>query len=418
MSSTQQGVTGLTRRQVLVGTAGLVGAASVIGAPAIAQSTGGPLKIGVLLPRSGILAQAGQSCARAEAIGTTVLKNLGYSVEIIPGDTESNTDTARARAEKLINDGAHVLIGAFDSGQTGAAAQVCEQRGIPLIANIAAAPQLTEQGYKTFFRNFPTSLDLVKNAFPLMKDIFTTTGKTPSKALFLHANDTFGMANKGAFDKLFPDAGMPFSMLDAIAYDPKAQDLSVEVAKAKASGAELLIVTTRAADAILIVREMVKQRFEPMGIISPGSPGLYDEQFYKVLGKYSDYATTILPWYNPRYELSRQVQAEFVKLFPKDKFEGHAFNIGCTLDALLVAADAHKRAGTTAAPALLEALRTTKLETHMMIGPAITFDAKGQNIKFSSAVVQNLDQRPTVVLPNVSAEKAPVFPVPGWQSRG
>ena len=77
MSSIQQGTTGLTRRQVLVGTAGLVGAASVIGAPAIAQSTGGPLKIGVLLPRSGILAQAGQSCARAEAIGATVLKNLG-----------------------------------------------------------------------------------------------------------------------------------------------------------------------------------------------------------------------------------------------------------------------------------------------------------------------------------------------------
>lgn len=417
MSSDLQGKPGLSRRQVLIGAAGL-GATSLIGAPALAQSSGGPLKIGVLLPRSGILAQAGQSCARAEAIGASVLKGLGYSVEIIAADTESNTDTARARAEKLINDGAHLIVGAFDSGQTGAAAQVCEQRGIPLVVNIAAAPQLTEQGYKTLFRNFPTSIDLVKNAFPLMKDVFATAGKTPTKALFLHANDTFGMANKAAWDKLFPDAAMPFSMLEPISYDPKAQDLSVEVAKAKASGAELVIVTTRAADAILIVREMVKQRFEPQAIMSPGSPGLYDEQFYKVLGKYSDYATTILPWYDPKGSLSQQVQAEFGKLFPRDKFEGHAFNIGCTLDALLVAADAHKRAGSTAAPALLDALRATKLDTHMMIGPAITFDAKGQNVNFSSAVVQNLDQRPTVVLPKGSAEKAPVFPVPGWQARG
>ena len=417
MSSDLQGKLGLSRRQVLIGAAGL-GATSLIGAPALAQSSGGPLKIGVLLPRSGILAQAGQSCARAEAIGASVLKGLGYSVEIIAADTESNTDTARARAEKLINDGAHLIVGAFDSGQTGAAAQVCEQRGIPLVVNIAAAPQLTEQGYKTLFRNFPTSIDLVKNAFPLMKDVFATAGKTPTKALFLHANDTFGMANKAAWDKLFPDAAMPFSMLEPISYDPKAQDLSVEVAKAKASGAELVIVTTRAADAILIVREMVKQRFEPQAIMSPGSPGLYDEQFYKVLGKYSDYATTILPWYDPKSSLSQQVQAEFGKLFPRDKFEGHAFNIGCTLDALLVAADAHKRAGSTAAPALLDALRATKLDTHMMIGPAITFDAKGQNVNFSSAVVQNLDQRPTVVLPKGSAEKAPVFPVPGWQARG
>lgn len=417
MASNQTGKTGVSRREMLIGAAGL-GAVGLLGTPALAQSGAGPLKIAVLLPRSGILAQAGQSCARAEAIGASVLKGLGYSVEIIAADTESNTDTARARAEKLINDGAHVIVGAFDSGQTGAAAQVCEQRGIPLVVNIAAAPQLTEQGYKTLFRNFPTSLDLVKNAFPLMKEVFASTGKTPTKALFLHANDTFGMANKAAWDRLFPDAAMPFSMLEPIAYDPKSQDLSVEVAKAKASGAELVIVTTRAADAILIVREMVKQRFEPMGIMSPGSPGLYDEQFYKILGKYSDYATTILPWYHPRYELTRQVQAEFIKLFPRDKFEGHAFNIGCTLDALLIAADAHKRAGTTAAPALLEALRTTKLESHMMIGPAITFDAKGQNVKFSSAVVQNLDQRPTVVLPSVSAEKSPVFPMPGWQARG
>ncbi len=417
MATDQKRLTGVSRREVLIGAAGL-GAAGLLGAPAFAQSGAGPLKIGVLLPRSGILAQAGQSCARAEAIGAAVLKGLGYSVELIAADTESNTDTARARAEKLINDGAQVIVGAFDSGQTGAAAQVCEQRGIPLVVNIAAAPQLTEQGYKTLFRNFPTSLDLVKNAFPLMKDVFASTGKTPTKALFLHANDTFGMANKAAWDRLFPDAAMPFTMLDPIAYDPKAQDLSVEVAKAKASGAELVVVTTRAADAILIVREMVKQRFEPMGIMSPGSPGLYDEQFYKVLGKYSDYATTILPWYDPKAALTQQVQAEFTKLFPRDKFEGHAFNIGCTLDALLIAADAHKRAGSTAAPALLEALRATKLDTHMMIGPAIAFDAKGQNVNFSSAVVQNRDQRPTVVLPSASAEKNPVFPMPGWQARG
>jgi branched-chain amino acid transport system substrate-binding protein len=71
-------------------------------------------------------------------------------------DTESSVDTARARAEKLISDGAQLLVGAFDSGHTTAIAQVAEQKGIPLVINIAASPAITEQGYKLVFRNFPT----------------------------------------------------------------------------------------------------------------------------------------------------------------------------------------------------------------------------------------------------------------------
>ena len=56
------------------------------------------------------------------------------------GDTELNVDTAREHAEKLINEGAQLLIGAFNSGQTTAIAQVAEQKGIPLVINIGSAP--------------------------------------------------------------------------------------------------------------------------------------------------------------------------------------------------------------------------------------------------------------------------------------
>jgi len=406
---------GLTRRQF--GQAAVAaGALTAFGkAPAFAQAS--TLKVGVLLPRSGHLAQAGQACQRGADIAPAVLGDLGYKLEILSADTESSPDVARSRTEKLINDGANVIVGAFDSGQTAAAAQVCEQRGVPLVMNIAAADGLTEQGYKTVFRNFPTSTMLVSNGLSLMKDLFKATGATPKSAVFLHANDTFGMANKKALDTLFPKLDMPFTIVDSISYDPKAQDLSIEVAKAKATGAELAIVTTRAADAIMMVKEMVKQRWEPMGIISPGSPGLYDEQTYKALGKYVDYAITNLPWYDPKAELTQRVAAAFKKQFPNDRFEGYAFNVAFTLEAILVAADAFKRAGTAASEDMLKALRATNLKNKMMVGPAITFDEKGQNVNLASACVQNRNQRPTVVLPKAAAEADPVFPMPGWQKR-
>jgi branched-chain amino acid transport system substrate-binding protein len=207
-------------------------------------------------------------------------------------------------------------------------------------------------------------------------------------------------------------------VLDTISYDPKAQDLSVEIAKAKATQAELLLVTTRATDAIMTVRELVKQRYEPMGVISPGSPGMYDEQFYKTLGKYADYTITNVPWYNPRAEMTKRIEAAFRKQFPKDTFEAHAFNVGFTYEAMLVAAQAFKRAGSGQPKALIEALRQTNIAEHMMIGGPITFDEKGQNNAIASATVQNRNLRPTVVLPQAAAEMAPVFPMPGWSQRG
>ena len=48
-----------------------------------------------------------------------------------------------------------------------------------------------------------------------------------------------------------------------------------------------------------------------------------------------------------------------------------------------------------------------------MIGGAITFNEKGQNVNLPSATVQNRNGRPTVVLPAENAELKPVFPMPG-----
>ena len=130
--------------------------AVAIAAPAIVRAQSGPLKVGVLMPRSGFEAGIGQDCQRGIDITPAILKSMGLpELQIINGDTESSVDVARARAEKMIGDGAQLLVGAFDSGQSSAIAQVAEQKGIPFVINIAAAPDITEQGYKFVFENFP-----------------------------------------------------------------------------------------------------------------------------------------------------------------------------------------------------------------------------------------------------------------------
>ena len=116
-----------------------------------------PLKVGVILPRSGFLALIGESCQRGSDIAVPVLADMGYSVQLINVDTESSPDVARTQAEKVIREGAHILVGAFESGATAAIAQVAEQKGVPFVISIGAEPKITEQGYKFVFRNFPTA---------------------------------------------------------------------------------------------------------------------------------------------------------------------------------------------------------------------------------------------------------------------
>jgi len=411
----------ISRRQFNRAGAATLGAgvaASV--APTVLRAQTRALKVGVLLPRSGTQAFIGQSCQMGADIAPGLIRQmLGVDVELMNADTETNVDVARSRAEKLINDGAQVLVGPFDSGAAIAIAQVAEQRRIPFVVNIAAAPQITEQGFRYTFRNFPTSVDLVRNGLSLMRDLFQATGAAPRTAVFMHVNDTFGQANRRAIDAILPRLDfLPFKLVDTISYDPAARDLSVEVAKAKATNADFIMLVSRLNDAILLVRELVKQRWSPQGIVSPGSPGMYEAQYYKALGKYANYSVSNVPWYDPKAALSQRVDAAFSKQFPRERLMFHALNVGFTFEAMLVAADAFKRAGSTDGAQIAEAMRKTDIADRMMIGGPIRFDAKGQNTQISSACVQNRNGAPVVVLPKTAAQMAPVFPVPDWRARG
>ena len=373
------------------------------------------LKVGVLLPRSGVQAGIGQDCHRVVSYAAGVLKDLGLpGLDIMNADTESNVDTARSRAERLIGEGANVLVGAFDSGHTAAVAQVAEQHGVPHIVNIAAAPQITEQGYKFVFRNFPPAPEIGRNGLVLLKDIFAEAKVAPKSAVFMHVNDTFGQSMAKGVAALLPTLSMPFKLLDTIAYDPAAKDLTVEVSKAKATSAELLLLVCRLNDAVVLRREMVKQRWNPMGVVSPGSPGLYEEQFAKALGKHAQYCITNTVWFNPKNGITQAFAAAFKKQFAKDDLSYHGINATYTFDAILTAADAFKRARSTDPKALAEAIRQTNIAAtdRVSFGGPIKFNAKGQVEGNRSVVLQNLGGKPTVVLPKDLAQAQLAFPAP------
>jgi branched-chain amino acid transport system substrate-binding protein len=405
---------GVTRRSFAAG----AGAAGLLAGTApfnVVHAQSGPLKVGVLLPRSGAQAGIGQDCQRGVEIAPAIFKELGLpELAIMNADTETNVEVARARAEKLISDGAQLLVGAFDSGQTTAIAQVAEQKGIPLVINIAAAPPITEQGYKFVFRNFPTAPMISADAMANQKEIFEATGKTPKSVVFMHVNDTFGTAMSNSTPGEVSKFNMPYQIVETIAYDPTARDLSVEVSKAKATGADALLMVSRLNDAILITRELVKQRWTPMAVLSMG-PGWYEDQYLKTLGKLADGPMSFVPWYDPNKKLSKVLEAALAKAYPDINLNtNHIY----TFEALLVAADAYKRARSTDPKALADAIRTTNITDNVSTGPGIQFDAKGQNDKLKNSGIQNRGGKLVTVAPKAASNAKPELPMSAYDRRG
>jgi branched-chain amino acid transport system substrate-binding protein len=403
----------ISRRSLLAGAA-----ATSLAAPSIvrAQGTGAraPLKVGVLLPRSGFEASIGQDCQRGVEIAPGILKSLSLpDLAVMNADTESNVDVARQRAEKLINDGAQLLIGAFDSGQTTAIAQVAEQKSIPLVINIAAAPDITEQGYKFVFRNFPTAPMILGDAFENQLELFRIIGSAPKTAVFMHVNDTFGTAMAKGINAVMPKFNVPYKIVDEIAYDPTARDLSVEVAKAKGGNADALLVVSRLNDAMLITRELVKQRWTPQAIMSMG-PGWYEDQYLKTLGKLSDGPISFVPFEDPNKKLAKSLQAALAKAYPGLNLStNHVY----TFEALLIAADAYKRAGTSDPKGLADAIRTTNITDNVSIGPGIQFNAKGQNDKLKNGAIQNRGGKLVNLAPKAAANAKPEWPMGPYANR-
>jgi branched-chain amino acid transport system substrate-binding protein len=206
---------------------------------------------------------------------------------------------------------------------------------------------------------------------------------------------------------------MPYKILETIAYDPAARDLSVEISKAKATGAEALLLVSRLNDAMLLTRALVTQRWTPMAILSMG-PGWYEDQYLKTLGKLSDGPMSFVPWYDPNKKMSKQLVEALAKAHPDVNLTtNHIY----TFEALLIAADAYKRAGSTDPKALADAIRATSIKDNVSIGPGISFDAKGQNTTLKNAAIQNRNGKHVTVAPAAASNAKPELPMMAYDKR-
>jgi branched-chain amino acid transport system substrate-binding protein len=414
----------LTRR-TLLGTAGA--ATAVIGFPAVLRAQPKTFKVGVIHPVTGPLAEPGQACRlgaqmAADAINAGGgIKSLGGTkIELLLGDTQTKPDVGRTEAERVVNQGAQMLMGSFDSGSTAAMVPVAQQKRVPFLVDIAAADPITanvakavkegQQKVQYVYRNFPTGSTFGRRAVQYFSEIFKEVGVSPKRVVLMYCNDLFGQNSARGFQAAHAATKPSWDVVEVIPWPEPPQDLSTEVARAKAAKPDIIAPIPRPASAQVLLPEIRKQRIEMMGVVSPGGPGLYEAGQLAILKEDLEHVMASVPWPNFKHPKTKALAEEYLKRSSGKTFDT---NSGYSYDAMFVIADVLERAKSADADAIVEALKKTNYTAGLMqyAGP-IVFNEIGDNPNAIPTMIQILGQKPVAVWPKEAALQKVVFPRP------
>ena len=414
----------LSRRTFLETT---IAGAVVAGVPLPLRAQPATVKIAAIHCVTGPLAEPGQACRLAAQIAVDHvnaaggIKSLGGAkLELMLGDTQTKADVARAEAERLINAGAQLLMGTFNSGDTNAIVPVAQQRRVPFLVDISAADPITanvakavregQQKTQYVYRNFPTGTLFGTRAVQYFNEIFKEAGVSPKRVVLMHANDLFGTNQARGFQAAHKAASPSWDIVEVIPWPEPPSDLSTEVSRAKAARPDIIAPITRPASAQLLLPEIRRQRVEIMGIVGPGSPGLYEAGQLAALKDDLEYVMTSVPWPNFKHPRAQKLADEYVKRSGGKTLDT---NSGYSYDGIHVLADVLERAKSTDPDAVVEALKKTSFKDNLMVstGPVV-FNEIGDNPNAAPAMIQILKGRPTAVWPKEHALAKFVFPRP------
>jgi len=223
---------------------------------------GQPLKIGLLTDNSGPLAIYGPMLERGFELGLEyatggTLEVAGRPIQVIIKDTSSDPEKAVSLARELIEaEGVHLLVGTPSSGATMAVQQVAMENKIILIAEPAAATDITGKNFNPY--TFRTSRTNYQDAIVMGQGLLGL-GKT---FVQIAPDYAFGWGSACGFYAVVKAGGGTFPVNDtpqgcgAIFIPFDTTDFTPYLQQVLDSGAEVLIITWAGAGFVPLFKQM------------------------------------------------------------------------------------------------------------------------------------------------------------------
>jgi branched-chain amino acid transport system substrate-binding protein len=387
------------------------------------------VRIGAIYPLSGNAASAGSSSKAAIELavdlvnrGNPDLKDVpladgkglpglgGAKIEVIFADNQGTPAAGQNQALRLITEEKVVaLIGAYQSGITVTTSAIAERHGIPFLAPESVAANLTERGFKWFFRATPVAGDFARAYSEFLKQQQAAGQKTASIAV-VNENTEYGNSVASVIKEQFAKDGLNISQV--IPYSANTTDVQPQVLQLKEKNPDVVIFISYTSDAILYAKTMKDLSWKPAIMIADDA-GFNDPSFVATSAGLVEGLVN-----RSSFAVGKpgSVSAVINDLYKKKTGNDLDDPSARAMQGMLILADAINRAGSTEPAKIQVALKATDLKASQVVTGynGVKFDDKGQNVLASSLITQMQGGKYVPVWPKDKAAGELKLPYKGW----
>jgi branched-chain amino acid transport system substrate-binding protein len=412
--------------RILISSVAALALAASFATAAAAQST---VKIGAIYPLSGNAASAGASAKAALEVAADIINNAhpelgdltlaktaglpglgGAKVEIVFADNQGAPAAGQNQALRLITEEkVHALMGAYQSGITLTASAIAEKYGIPFLSGESVAANLTERGFKWFFRTTPIASDIAKIYVDFLKGLKSGGTKVDQIAI-VNENTEYGTSIAKVIREAAQGAGLTIGL--EIAYSANTADVQSQVLQLKDKNPDCVIFVSYTSDAILYIKTMQALGYKPSIVIGDDS-GFSDAAFLKTVGPIAQGAINRSAW-----DIGKPGSVTYLVNDMYKKKTGNDLDdtAGRAMQGFFVLVEAINRAGSIDPAKIQAALTATDLKPNqLMMGyRGVKFDEKGNNVLASALLIQIQGDKYVAVWPKANASASLQLPYKGW----
>jgi branched-chain amino acid transport system substrate-binding protein len=395
-----------SRRAVLLGAAALA-------APRVAGAQAPAVKLGILQPVTGALAQDGEygrlgaELAINEINGSGGLRALGGArIEMVFGDARSNPEGGNAEVERMQAEGVVAIVGGFASPICIAASQTAARYDLPYVVDVGVADAIVTRGLRNTFRFGPGFGKVTAGALDNLAALNDAAGKPAKTVVVVHEDGLFGTGMARLMSAELPKRG--FEVLETVAHPTPHRDMSNVALRIRALNPDLIIPSSYYGEFVLLSQTLQQRRIRPKGIYCVLNGAASNYRFVREFPQAANLVMDVNHWADPRKpktaELRRAVEAQ-------NRF--WLYNVPLNYSAVMLVADALERAGRADRAALITALAATdgNFTRHIMPYGPTRFE-NGQNQAAQAVNTQVQDNDIKVIFPTDFADARPVFPWP------
>ncbi len=383
---------------------------ALLAAPAVLRAQPAAVKIGLLQPLTGALAQDGElgrigaEAAVAKINADGGIKALGGAkIEPIIGDARSNPEAGVQEVERLNGEGVVAIVGGFASPICLAASQAAARYDLPYIVDVGVSDQITSRGLANTFRFAPGFGTVTTEAIGNLVKLNDAAGKPCKTVVLVHEDGLFGSGLAKLMAAALPQHG--FEVLETIAHPTPARDMNNIALRLRSLRPDLLIPSSYYGEFVLLARTMRQQRIRPKGIYAVLNGAASNFRFVR---EFPDAALGVMDcnhWHDPK-----NAEALALKKQVDDSGKFWAYNIPLNYSCMKLAADAIDRAGAADRAKVIAALAASTYDGHVMPYGPTRFD-KGQNQGARPVNTQVQDGDIKVIFPAEVANASPIFPI-------